>query len=345
MIIPATQQLPLDRYAPPIYLLLLAVAEILVSFAPPVTGMIAHALLLISLLAHAAYSADAPCRALLLSLCIAPLIRLLSLGLPLVGLPQMSWYFVVSVPLFISCGMLIHLLRYSRADLGLRWGRLGPQGLVVLFGLLLGVIEYAILRPAPLIAALSLQQLLIPALILLVCTGFCEELIFRGVMQRAAYAPLGRWAIIYVAAVFAVLHIGYRSLADLLFVFVVGVVFGLIVQRTGSLLGVTLAHGLTNIMLFLVMPFVGVPALPRLQMPNLALSGWATELLLLALWLVLLVAAGLLSGQHRRQRQRQSTSIAHNAEQSQVGALLRMPSPDLRGSRGRSGSGSPPNMC
>jgi membrane protease YdiL (CAAX protease family) len=32
--------------------------------------------------------------------------------------------------------------------------------------------------------------------------------------------------------------------------------FGVIVQRTHSLLGVTLAHALTNITLFLVFPFI-----------------------------------------------------------------------------------------
>jgi membrane protease YdiL (CAAX protease family) len=40
-------------------------------------------------------------------------------------------------------------------------------------------------------------------------------------------------------------------------VFVVAVVFGWAVRRTGSLLGVTVAHGLTNVILFLVMPFWG----------------------------------------------------------------------------------------
>jgi len=47
-----------------------------------------------------------------------------------------------------------------------------------------------------------------------------------------------------------------RSLLDVLFVGVVGLFFGWVVHRTRSLLGVTLAHGLTNIILFLVMPFV-----------------------------------------------------------------------------------------
>ena len=38
----------------------------------------------------------------------------------------------------------------------------------------------------------------------------------------------------------------------------VALLFGFFVARTGSILGVTLSHGLTNIMLFLVIPFVVV---------------------------------------------------------------------------------------
>ena len=45
-------------------------------------------------------------------------------------------------------------------------------------------------------------------------------------------------------------------LLDVLFVFAVGILFGEIVRRGGSILGVTLAHGITNVTLFLVMPYV-----------------------------------------------------------------------------------------
>ena len=46
----------------------------------------------------------------------------------------------------------------------------------------------------------------------------------------------------------------HNSLIDIAFVFVVAMFFAWVVKRTGSLLGVTLAHGVTNIMLYLVLP-------------------------------------------------------------------------------------------
>jgi membrane protease YdiL (CAAX protease family) len=127
---------------------------------------------------------------------------------------------------------------------------------LILMGLLFGVAEYFILRPKPLAQALTLEQLWLPALILMVSTGFFEEIIFRGLMQRAAQDVLGGFTVTYVSLVFAVLHVGYKSVLDLVFVFAVAIVWGYIRERTHSIVGISLAHGLTNIVLFLVAPFL-----------------------------------------------------------------------------------------
>ena len=50
--------------------------------------------------------------------------------------------------------------------------------------------------------------------------------------------------ICYVALLFAVLHIGYLSLIDVGFVFIVGLLFGWLANMTGSLVGVIIAHGI-----------------------------------------------------------------------------------------------------
>jgi uncharacterized protein len=322
----------IDRYAPPIYLVLITLGEILTTYAPPVAGMAIHAMLLLSLLAHAAYAEEPPLQALLLALCIAPLIRILSLALPLSRLPQISWYFLVSIPLFLACSLLVRNLGYSRRDLKLTLGNPGEQILVMLLGIVLGVVEYSILRPRPLISTLTWQELLIPSLIFLICTGFSEELIFRGVLQKAAGDAVGKWAIIYVAAIFAVLHIGYRSIIDVLFVFLVGLLFGWIVEHTNSLFGVTFAHGLTNILLFLVMPFVGLPqialptlvlpTLPQLTLPIIGVPAWLIEVGLIALWAFLLASAALATRLNNRRRRQRAAQVAQTSHRQQVQALL-----------------------
>ena len=83
-----------------------------------------------------------------------------------------------------------------------------------------------------------------------------EEFIFRGVLQRSAWERLGWGGIIYVSVLFAILHVGFLSWVDVIFVFGVAMLFAWIVKRTGSLLGVTLAHALTNVTLYLIAPFI-----------------------------------------------------------------------------------------
>ena len=42
---------------------------------------------------------------------------------------------------------------------------------------------------------------------------------------------------------------------DLVFVFAVAIIYGAIFYKTRSIVGITLNHGLSNTMLFIVMPF------------------------------------------------------------------------------------------
>ena len=246
------------------YLAALTIAEILTALIEPRAGLALHGVLLVLLLLHTALIWEHPGHRLLLSLAFAPLIRLLSLSLPLAGVPLIYWYFVTSVPLFIATIIALRTLGFSWRDIGLSLRGFPIQLLVGLTGLVFGYIEYQILEPEPLVRAFTWEQLWVPALILLVSTGFIEELIFRGMMQRAATEALGRFGVIYVALLFAVLHVGYKSLLDILFVLGVGLFFGWVVARTQSILGVTLSHGLTNVMLFLVVPFLPLTPLPPL---------------------------------------------------------------------------------
>ena len=183
------------------------------------------------------------------------MIRIVSLAMPLERCSEIYWYLLISVPVFAGILAIIRTLDLDPRDVGLRMGRIPVQGLVALTGIGFGVVEYLILEPEPLVSALRWQEIIVPALILLVATGFVEELAFRGVMQRSAQ-KIWSWGWVYIAVLFAILQIGQLSALHCLFVFLVALFFGWTVQRTGSILGVSLSHGLTNVCLFLIWPFV-----------------------------------------------------------------------------------------
>ncbi len=150
-------------------------------------------------------------------------------------------------------------LRFRDVYLGpLRIRQVPLQAAVALSGLGLGVVEFFILRPAdaPWIPELTFA-LFLPAVIAIgLGAGLTEELIFRGLLQPRTEEIVGKaGGLLFVALVFAAMHIGFRSGPDLAFVFAVGLYLGFVVQRTQHLVGVTLAHGLANVALYLLMPF------------------------------------------------------------------------------------------
>lgn len=113
------------------------------------------------------------------------------------------------------------------------------------------------MKPEPLIPELSFQALIAPVIIMLLCTGLMEELVFRGIIQHNAVTYFNPGiGIFFVALLFAVLHIGNMSLLDVVFVFLIGYFYSYVVQATNTIAGVTISHGVTNIVLFLLLPLL-----------------------------------------------------------------------------------------
>ncbi|MCA1666946.1 MAG: CPBP family intramembrane metalloprotease [Thermomicrobia bacterium] len=235
------------------YLVAIVAIELVTTFLSPAVGVGAQLILITALLIDASCARREE-RALLVALLFAPLIRVVSLALPLAKLPVVSWSLTISVPLGVAVIVAAWILGLSRDDLGLRRSRALPQIGIGLLGIPFGVISYLILRPASLVATLDWQMLIVPALILLVSTGLLEELIFRGMLQSAVETMLGRWGIVYSSAVFAALQIGNRSPLLIAYAFLVGLVFALSVRRTHSIIGTTIAHGLMSIGAYLIFP-------------------------------------------------------------------------------------------
>lgn len=241
-----------------LYFLAIALAELLTVYLEPLVGVVCHGIILVALLTQSAFAADSGRRNLTLGLSLVPLIRILSLSMPLVKLPQVLWYPIIYAPLLAATVVVIWIVRLRPKDVGLVRQNLSLQiFLGVVSGFAFGLLEYGILRPKPMVTGFTLQQVWLPAIVLLVTTGFVEELMFRGVLQRLAQPAMGSWqGIIYISLIFAALHVGFFSVADIIFVLLVALFFAYTVKTTGSLIGVSLAHGIANIVLYLVAPFM-----------------------------------------------------------------------------------------
>ena len=242
------------------YILLIVIAEVLTSFVSPSYGLLLHSLIMLSLLVVSSVTyGKGSVSGFYLSLSLAPLIRIISLSVPLANFPRYAWYIVVNVPVLVATVAMMRVRGIGFKDAGVRFGKPWEVAWIALTGVPFGFIDYLILRPESIATGLSLSGVLLLALGLGLSTGFVEELVFRGLMQPRAVEIFGeRRGLVGVAAVFASLHIGWLSPVDLIFVFSVGLFYGFMTLRTGNIIGVTLSHGLTNVILFLVAPAINL---------------------------------------------------------------------------------------
>lgn len=239
------------------YLASIALAEILASAVNAQLGLPLHALILIVLLWHGAMASDNAARSLWWAVALVPLMRVVSLSLPLASIPMLYWFAAAGVPLLAAVAIAARALGYSRRELGLTVQLSSPLLIVflILFGLVLGVAQYAVLQQPPLFGSLSSNEVWIAALILTFSAGV-EELVFRGLLQRAALQYLGHAGLVYVTILSVVMAIGYLSLPVLFLVFCAGLFFAVVALWTGSIFEVTLAHASVNLSLFLIAPLL-----------------------------------------------------------------------------------------
>ncbi len=241
------------------YLVIVLICEVLAATGSFEAGLAIHLILLFLLIVHASAIAqsDVVFSKLLAAMTLIPILRVLSLTIPYWPFSTVQWYAIISVPLLAACASTIIALRLRPKDVGLSLSppkQLPLQLLIGLIGIPLGVIEFYILLPSPWLSDYGSSNLTLAFIGLICATGLAEELIFRGILQRCAVDLLGNGGIIYVSVVFASLHISFLSAADIIFVFLVALLFAYIVHKTKMIVGVVAAHTLVNVVLYLVHP-------------------------------------------------------------------------------------------
>lgn len=239
------------------YLIIFAGSELLIAYNYLEIGLYIHILIIPILIINSALTSSPNFSNLLRSMVIVPMIRVVGLSVPILNIEPIYWYVLVSVALFAAGIILIKNQNLSRKSVGLVFGNIPVQLTVALTGLAFGYIEYQILKPNPLISSFTIETALLAAFILILSTGLAEELIYRGIIQKDSENVLGKmWGLLYASLIFVSLHIGWNSDLDLIFVLFISIFYGYVFQKTRSIFGISLSHGLTNILLFIVMPFL-----------------------------------------------------------------------------------------
>ncbi|NLF75228.1 MAG: CPBP family intramembrane metalloprotease [Chloroflexi bacterium] len=238
------------------YTAAIALSEIILVNLSVILGTVCHSLLLFALLWHFGVAEHVPSRRMLLPLALLPLLRILSLTMPVQDAPQIYWHALAGLPLLLAAGLAAHALEMSWAELGLGRAPWWKQAVIALTGIPLGFVSFWLLDPPPLSTSLEWPEAAVGSLILLVCVGLPEELIFRGLIQRTAGDLFPRAAFVYSSLLFAIMITGSLLWEYVVFAGLVGLFFGGCVRRTGSLWGVILAHSAISIETIVLLPFL-----------------------------------------------------------------------------------------
>ncbi len=195
------------------------------------------------------------------SLALVPLYVLLTASLPWFYLDQD--YLIPAVYAIVIALCLWHL--QSR---GLRFGglkELGFNGNALLVSIVIGVAlavpmgmtEYFILRPEAPSPTFDLSILLRDAVYMLLFVALGEELLFRAIIQRDLSETLS-WtkALLLTSVLFGIMHLTWRTPEEVMFTFGAGMLLGYLYFRTRSLTAPIVLHGMNNLLLVSVMPYL-----------------------------------------------------------------------------------------
>lgn len=245
----ALRQKPLFRY----YTIALALvaAELTFSFLGR-TGIVLYFIIFWSLVWNSFKALGTLASKTYVCLTLVPLIRIFSVALPLSNLPILYWYILISIPLFLSAFSTAKLVRFSGFDPMSVGGSQPKQLAVGGLGVVLGWIGSHLPLGRPFTFVVESQQVWMSVIVLILCTGFLEELVFRGIIYQAVKKEMGaKHAIVLVSTFNSSLYLSNLSLNQFFYVFIAVLIISVVYEKQQSLLGVSLAHGLLNITLML----------------------------------------------------------------------------------------------
>ena len=192
------------------------------------------------------------------SLALIPLYILFTSSLPWFFINQQYLLPAVYSTILALCLWHIYQKKLSFSVLGFKKNKWLKYVLIgIILGIPMGAGEYFIIYPAATFPTFEVKYLLRDLFYMLCFVGLGEELLFRGLLQRDLTNALNwKWGIFLASLMFAVMHLTWRSIPELFFVFFAGVILGYLYYKTKSLVAPIVMHGIGNVTLVAIMPYL-----------------------------------------------------------------------------------------
>lgn len=191
------------------------------------------------------------------ALILIPLIRIISVSLPMTDLPEVFGIVAVSIPLFITGIMVAKTIKLTPTEMGFGNYISYKQLLIALLGLPLGAVKFCMIQPDIKNISAAPLEIIMWVIAFIICVGLLEEFLFRGILFNVANKYLGNnKAMIFTSLLYAALTISSKSLLNVIYAFLISLLFCRIFIWKKFIIGLSLAHGLLNITYYLICPLV-----------------------------------------------------------------------------------------
>lgn len=247
-----TKQLRLYIAIPVLYIV---IAELLIFFGRIEIAVWVHIGVLLTLSLSNIFLKNPKIHKIYMPLMLLSVLRIVNLSMPIFSKTLYTFIFYY-IPLAIPVAAIIVHQRNSFEEIGITKKHLLIYiVLAVPLSFLLGLGEYMVIRPGYLIPDLSFENLLMLIIIMVLCVGLVEELIFRSILQSRLEQALSiPEALLITSLLFGLMHSGYGNYYEILYTSFVGLVIGLIYYKTRSLPFVAVLHGCINVFLYGILP-------------------------------------------------------------------------------------------
>ncbi len=233
-----------------LYLSLIFAIELHTIWIAPGSGTFYYGVLFIILLHHYLLDAEDPNRDQLLLLSAIPLMRILSMAMPVGLISPLYRYPMVGIPVFTAIILMVKQTQISWKDLGVRLPEIKRSEnfweslLIALSGIPLGIIGYYFGNPISLVSTGTPAEVITAAIIVLIFIGVLEEIVFRGLLLHTLIRSFGRMGIVLSSAIYLLLFASSGSIGLVVLMGFVSLLYSWHALESRSILAVTVSHSL-----------------------------------------------------------------------------------------------------
>ena len=244
------------------YVFAIAAIELQTVWLQPKTGTLYHGMLVLIILHHYLLAREDPDRRKLLLLAAIPLLRMISMAMPVGLIPPLYRYPMVGIPLLASVGIILRETKIPWSQIGLQWPRIRKSEqvweniLIAMTGIPLGLMGYYFADPIPLVTDFGWGEVTASIMVVILYVAILEEMVFRGMLLTTLQNTFGQIGILIASILYTLMFASYHSIEGIILMGFSSLLYSWHVLESRSILAATVSHTLMIVGMLIIWPIV-----------------------------------------------------------------------------------------